>query len=88
MRYRIIGTDPSTRREVSVLSLGAMLFGTVTDEAASFAILDRYIEAGGTFVDTSNNYAYWVNGDQGGQSDRTGQDAGQRLREPRQAVSG
>ncbi|HEY3501976.1 MAG TPA: aldo/keto reductase [Actinocatenispora sp.] len=69
MKYRTIGTDPATRREVSVLSLGAMLMGTVTDEATSFAILDRYVEAGGTFVDTSDNYAFWVNGTQGGESE-------------------
>ncbi|QIQ06503.1 aldo/keto reductase [Streptomyces liangshanensis] len=69
MRYRTIGTDPATRREVSVLSLGAMLFGSVTDEATSFALLDRYVEAGGTFVDTSNNYAFWVGGTQGGESE-------------------
>ncbi|MEU3460606.1 aldo/keto reductase [Streptomyces sp. NPDC006733] len=69
MLYRTIGTDPATRREVSVLSLGAMLFGTATDEATSFAILDRYVEAGGTFIDTANNYAYWVNGTQGGESE-------------------
>jgi aryl-alcohol dehydrogenase-like predicted oxidoreductase len=69
MRYRTIGTDVKTRREVSVLSLGAMLFGTATDEATSFAILDRYVEAGGTFIDTSDNYAFWVNGGQGGESE-------------------
>lgn len=69
MRYRTIGKNPATRREVSVLSLGAMLFGTITDEATSFAILDRYVEAGGTFIDTANNYAYWVNGSQGGESE-------------------
>ncbi|MBM0236499.1 aldo/keto reductase [Micromonospora sp. ATA32] len=69
MRYRTIGTDPQTRREVSVLSLGAMLFGTATDEATSYAILDRYVEAGGTFIDTSDNYAFWVNGGQGGESE-------------------
>ncbi|MFC0098503.1 aldo/keto reductase [Micromonospora marina] len=69
MRYRTIGTDPATRREVSVLSLGAMLFGTATDEATSFAILDRYVEAGGTFIDTSDNYAFWHNGGQGGESE-------------------
>jgi aryl-alcohol dehydrogenase-like predicted oxidoreductase len=28
VRYRTIGTDPKTRREVSVLSLGTMHFGT------------------------------------------------------------
>jgi aryl-alcohol dehydrogenase-like predicted oxidoreductase len=36
MKYRTIGTDPKTRREVSVLALGAMLFGSVTDEKTSF----------------------------------------------------
>ncbi|MFB7186087.1 aldo/keto reductase [Streptomyces sp. NPDC056230] len=70
MRYRTIGTDPATRREVSVLSLGAMLMGTRTDEATSFAILDRYAEAGGTFIDTSDNYAFWINGTRGGESEQ------------------
>jgi aryl-alcohol dehydrogenase-like predicted oxidoreductase len=69
MKYRTIGTDPKTRREVSVLSLGAMHFGTATDEATSFAILDRYVEAGGTFIDTSGNYAFWAHGTQGGESE-------------------
>ncbi len=55
--------------EVSVLSLGAMLMGSRTDEATSLAILDRYVEAGGTFIDTSGNYAFWVNGTQGGESE-------------------
>ncbi|WP_406292581.1 aldo/keto reductase [Streptomyces sp. NBC_00624] len=70
MRYRMMGTDPKTRREVSVISLGAMLMGTLTDEATSFAVLDRYAEAGGTFIDTSNNYAFWVDGSQGGESEQ------------------
>ncbi|WP_367319423.1 aldo/keto reductase [Streptomyces sp. HUAS ZL42] len=69
MKYRTIGTDPATRREVSVLALGAMLFGSRTDEETSFAVLDRYVEAGGTFIDTSDNYAFWVDGSQGGQSE-------------------
>ncbi|AJF67784.1 aldo/keto reductase [Streptomyces vietnamensis] len=69
MKYRVIGSSPETRREVSVLSLGTMTFGTIVDEATSFAILDRFAEAGGTFIDTSNNYAFWVNGTQGGESE-------------------
>jgi aryl-alcohol dehydrogenase-like predicted oxidoreductase len=69
MKYRTIGADPATRREVSVLSLGAMLMGSRTEEGTSFAILDRYVEAGGTFIDTSGNYAFWVNGTQGGESE-------------------
>jgi predicted oxidoreductase len=68
MKYRTIGTDPTTRREVSVLSLGTMHFGTATDEATSFALLDRYVAAGGTFVDTANAYGYWT-GTQGGESE-------------------
>jgi aryl-alcohol dehydrogenase-like predicted oxidoreductase len=68
MKYRTIGTGPH-RRDVSVLALGAMLFGSVTDEKTSFALLDRYAEAGGNFVDTSDNYAFWTDGGQGGQSE-------------------
>jgi hypothetical protein len=33
----MIGTDPATRRSVSVLSLGARLMGTRTGEETSFA---------------------------------------------------
>lgn len=69
MKYRTIGQDASTRREVSALALGAMHFGTATDEETAFAILDRYVEAGGTFIDTSNNYAFWANRTQGGESE-------------------
>jgi aryl-alcohol dehydrogenase-like predicted oxidoreductase len=69
MRYRTLGSDPATARRVSVLQLGAMFFGTRTDEATSYALLDRFVEAGGTFLDTANNYAFWVHGDQGGQSE-------------------
>ncbi|MGH3647936.1 MAG: aldo/keto reductase, partial [Micromonosporaceae bacterium] len=69
MKHRTIGTDPKTRREVSVLGLGTGPFGTTVDEPTAYAILDRYAEAGGSFVDTSNNYAFWVNQTQGGESE-------------------
>ncbi|MET9257716.1 aldo/keto reductase [Streptomyces sp. NPDC003717] len=69
MKYRTLGSDPAHRREVSVLALGAMLFGSYTDEKTSFAVLDRYVEAGGNFIDTSNAYAYWHDGGQGGHSE-------------------
>lgn len=69
MRYTIIGSDALSARTVSVLSLGAMRFGTTTDEATSFAILDRYVAAGGNFIDTSNNYLFFVHGTQGGESE-------------------
>ncbi|RCK68707.1 aldo/keto reductase [Desertihabitans brevis] len=49
----------TTELEVSELCLGVMLLGVREDEATSFAILDRFFEAGGRFFDTSNNYGSW-----------------------------
>jgi aryl-alcohol dehydrogenase-like predicted oxidoreductase len=69
MRYTTIGSDSLSPRTVSVLSLGAMRFGTTTPEATSFAILDRYVMAGGNFIDTANDYLFYVNGTQGGESE-------------------
>jgi aryl-alcohol dehydrogenase-like predicted oxidoreductase len=69
MKYTTIGGDSPSARTVSLLSLGTMRFGTITDEATSFAILDRYVEAGGTFIDTANSYLFFVNGTQGGESE-------------------
>src|ERR1700753_4007066 len=69
MRYTTIGRDPSSARRVSLLIRGAMRVGTTTDEATSFAILDRYVAAGGNFIDTSDNYAFWAHQTQGGESE-------------------
>jgi aryl-alcohol dehydrogenase-like predicted oxidoreductase len=45
---------------VSRLCLGTMTFGREADEAASRAIVDRFVEAGGTFVDTADVYGQGV----------------------------
>ena len=37
-----------------------MNFGTSTDEKNSFEVLDAFVEGGGNFIDTSNNYAHWL----------------------------
>ena len=42
---------------VSSLGLGTMTFGAETDEAGAHAQLDRFVEAGGTMVDTADVYA-------------------------------
>jgi aryl-alcohol dehydrogenase-like predicted oxidoreductase len=63
MRQRIIG-DERVSLAVSEICLGTMYFGYRTDETTSFAILDRFAEAGGTFLDTANNYGQW-HGDAG-----------------------
>jgi aryl-alcohol dehydrogenase-like predicted oxidoreductase len=52
--------------------LGAMLFGTRIGEAESFALLDRFVERGGRWIDTANNYAFWEHpSGLGGQSELT-----------------
>lgn len=64
MRYTTING-----RTVSALCLGAMQFGSTTDAATSAALLDRFVEAGGTFVDTADCYQFWVEGGQGHESE-------------------
>ncbi len=49
--------------KVSPLCLGAMMFGTPTNEADSIRIIDRALDAGINFIDTANVY-------NGGESER------------------
>ena len=46
--------------KVSEVALGAMNFGTSTSKAESYRVLDTYVDMGGNFIDTSNNYAHWA----------------------------
>jgi aryl-alcohol dehydrogenase-like predicted oxidoreductase len=55
MDYRFLG---ATGLEVSELCLGAMLFGDQVGEEASDQILDDFVAAGGTFIDTADVYGY------------------------------
>jgi len=55
--------------EVSAVCLGTMNFSTFINVATSYNILDKFIEAGGNFINTANNYATWVPGDKGGESE-------------------
>lgn len=43
----------------SPLVLGAMSFGTLVDEDTSFALLDRFVERGGVWIDTADCYSFW-----------------------------
>lgn len=54
MDYRQMG---KTGLRVSELCLGAMTFGRETTEEDSFKILDRFVEAGGNFIDTADVYS-------------------------------
>lgn len=49
-----------TGETVSQYSLGCMLMGTLTDRPTSFEMLDRFMAAGGNFLDTANCYAWWL----------------------------
>jgi aryl-alcohol dehydrogenase-like predicted oxidoreductase len=54
MRYRPLGDSGCA---VSVLALGTMTFGSETDEPGSHAQLDRFVDAGGTLIDTADVYS-------------------------------
>jgi aryl-alcohol dehydrogenase-like predicted oxidoreductase len=53
MEYRNLGR---TGMQVSVVSLGTMLFGDRTDEATATALVERAIDAGINIFDTANIY--------------------------------
>ncbi|HEY9553170.1 aldo/keto reductase [Allosphingosinicella sp.] len=51
------------------LVLGGNVFGNTTRGEEAFAVLDRFVEAGGTMVDTADVYSAWVPGHKGGESE-------------------
>jgi aryl-alcohol dehydrogenase (NADP+) len=53
MEHRSLG---DSGLELSVFGLGTMTFGAEADEATSHDILDRFVEDGGTFIDTADVY--------------------------------
>ncbi len=67
MKRTVIGNDGEL--DVSVLCHGTDHFGTRVDYETSCEILDRYVAAGGNFLDTSNFYAAWFEGAHGGESE-------------------
>jgi aryl-alcohol dehydrogenase-like predicted oxidoreductase len=46
-----------------------MYLGSRNDQATSYRILDQYVDAGGTFIDTANIYAHWIKDCHGGESE-------------------
>src|SRR3546814_688363 len=49
--------------------LGGNVFGMTADRAASFAVLDRFVEHDGGMIDTADVYSAWVPGHKGGESE-------------------
>ncbi len=62
---------PIGRSELRVapFCLGGNVFGWTADRDESFAILDRFIDAGFDFIDTADRYSGWVPGHVGGESE-------------------
>jgi aryl-alcohol dehydrogenase-like predicted oxidoreductase len=56
--------------EVAPLMLGGNVFGWTADEQASFRILDAFLAAGLSFIDTADVYSRWIPGHQGGESEK------------------
>jgi aryl-alcohol dehydrogenase-like predicted oxidoreductase len=51
------------------LVLGGNTFGWTSDRDESFAVLDRFVAAGGRSVDTADAYSAWAPGNSGGESE-------------------
>ena len=67
MEKRPVG---SSGIEVAPLALGGNVFDWTADEETSFAILDAFVDAGGTMIDTADVYSAWAPGHSGGESER------------------
>ncbi|WP_327302303.1 aldo/keto reductase [Streptomyces sp. NBC_01298] len=71
MRFRTLGlrTDGTPGPTVSTLCLGTLPFGTRIDEQRAIELLDRFVERGGTFIDTADCYSFWLDGANGDESE-------------------
>ncbi|MCY0879685.1 MAG: aldo/keto reductase [Firmicutes bacterium] len=65
MEYRSLGR---TGVQVSALCLGTMMFGRKTDQAEATRMVDRFLDAGGNFIDTANVYQRGVSEEMTGQA--------------------
>lgn len=58
MQYKRLG---KTGLNISVLCLGTMQWGWTADEVNAQKIMDKYVFAGGNYLDTADIYPGWVN---------------------------
>lgn len=66
MRKRTLGRSGI---EVGPFALGGNVFGWTIDEAASFRVLDTFVNSGLNLIDTADVYSVWVPGHKGGESE-------------------
>lgn len=55
--------------KIAPFVLGGNVFGWTADREASFAVLDAFVDGGGTMIDTADVYSAWAEGRQGGESE-------------------
>ena len=55
--------------EFAPIAFGGNVFGWTADEATSHKLLDAFVDAGFSFVDTADVYSRWVPGNKGGESE-------------------
>ncbi len=65
IEYRSLGR---TGVQISTLCLGAMTFGGKTDQTEATRMVDRFLDAGGNFIDTANVYQRGVSEEMTGQA--------------------
>ena len=58
-----------TQLHIAPLVLGGNVFGWTADAKTSFALLDRFVEAGLNAIDTADVYSAWAPGNKGGESE-------------------
>jgi aryl-alcohol dehydrogenase-like predicted oxidoreductase len=61
---------PNTDLHPSTIALGTSMYGSAIPEDRAFELMDRYVAAGGNFLDTAHVYAAWLDGGEGA-SERT-----------------
>jgi aryl-alcohol dehydrogenase-like predicted oxidoreductase len=66
MEKRKLGKSQIT---IAPLMFGGNVFGWTTDEAMSFRLLDAFVGAGFSAIDTADVYSKWVAGHSGGESE-------------------
>ena len=66
MQFRPLGRSGLS---TAPLALGGNVFGWTADQAASFAVLDAFVDSGFNLIDTADAYSRWVPGHSGGESE-------------------
>ena len=66
IQQRQIGTSGLA---VAPVALGGNVFGWTADQQVSLDLLDAFVDAGGTMIDTADVYSAWAPGHKGGESE-------------------